>query len=133
MTAKEYGVRKTVAEVEDIQFISEAENLNIGTTINKKLLASAKIFQMLLDDDDESSKFMALADADVIEVEVKPKSKVTKALVKDLSLSHDMTIAGLIREGKGMLVGGNTQILPGDHVVVFCLSGTLHKIERLFN
>ena len=133
LTAKEYGVRKTIAEVEEVQYIAEAENLNIGTTINKKLLASAKIFQILLDDDDDSSKFMALADADVIEVEVKERSKVTRAAVKDLSLSHDMTIAGLIRNGKGMLVGGNTQILPGDHVVVFCLSGVLHKIERLFN
>lgn len=133
LTAKECGVHKTVAEVEDIQYISEAENLNIGTTINKKLLASARIFQMLLDEDSESSKFMALADADVAEIEVRPGAKVTRALVKDLCLSRDMTIAGLIREGKGMLVGGNTQILPGDHVVVFCLSGVIHKIERLFS
>lgn len=133
LTAKECGVRKTVAEVEDIQYISEAENLNIGTTINKKLLASARIFQMLLDEDSESSKFMALADADVAEIEVRPGAKVTRALVRDLCLSRDMTIAGLIREGKGMLVGGNTQILPGDHVVVFCLSGVIHKIERLFS
>ncbi len=133
LTSKEYGIRKTIAEVEDLQYIAEAENLNIGTTINKKLLASSKIFQMLLDDDTDSSKFMALADADVIEIEVKPKAKVTKALVKDLSLSRDMTIAGLIRDGKGMLVGGNTQIMPGDRVVVFCLSGVIHKIERLFN
>lgn len=133
LTAKEYGVRKTIAEVEEVQYIAEAENLNIGTTINKKLLASARIFQMLLDDDVDSAKFMALADADVLEVEVKEKSKVTRAPVKDLSLSHDMTIAGLIRDGKGMLVSGNTQIMAGDHVVVFCLSGVLHKIERLFN
>lgn len=133
LTAKECGVGKTIAEVEDLQYISEAENLNIGTTINKKLLASAKIFQMLLDADVESSKFMALADADVAEIEVKPKSKVTKAAVKDLSLSRDMTIAGLIRDGHGMLVGGNTQIMAGDRVVVFCLSGVIHKIERLFN
>ncbi|MCM1292901.1 MAG: Trk system potassium transporter TrkA [Bacteroides sp.] len=133
LTAKEHGVRKTIAEVEDLQYISEAENLNIGTTINKKLLASSKIFQMLLDEDAESSKFMALADADVIEIEVKEKAKVTRALVKDLSLSRDMTIAGLIRDDRGMLVGGMTQILPGDHVLVFCLSGVIHKIERLFN
>ncbi|MEF2642446.1 MAG: Trk system potassium transporter TrkA [Paramuribaculum sp.] len=133
LTAKESGVGKSVAEVEDIQYISEAENLNIGTTINKKLLASARIFQMLLDDDTDSSKFMALADADVAEIEVKPRSKVTKAPVKDLSLSKDMTIAGLIRDGHGMLVGGNTQIMAGDRVVVFCLSGVIHKIERLFN
>lgn len=133
LTAKESGVHKTVAEVEDIQYICEAENLNIGTTINKKLLASGRIFQMLLDEDSESSKFMALADADVAEIEVKPGAKVTRGAVKDLSLNCDMTIAGLIRDGKGMLVGGNTQIMAGDHVVVFCLSGVIHKIERLFN
>ncbi len=133
LSAKGYGVKKTIAEVEDIQFISQAENLNIGTIINKKLLASSHIFQMLLDADSESSKFMALADADVAEIEVKPNSKITRGAVKDLKLSRDMTIAGMIRDGKGMLVSGNTVIQPGDHVVVFCLQGAIHKIERLFN
>ena len=56
---------KTVAEVENLQFISEAEGLNIGTIINKKLLASSKIFQILLDTDVTSSKCLALADAEV--------------------------------------------------------------------
>lgn len=133
LTAKEHGVLKTVAEVESIQFISEAEGLNIGTIINKKLLASSKIFQMLLDADVESSKFMALADADVAEIEAKAGSKVTRDIVRNLSLSHDMTIAGLIRHGKGMLVKGDTLIQPGDSVVVFCLNGAIHKVERLFN
>lgn len=133
LSAKEHGVLKTIAEVEDLQFISAAENLNIGTVINKKLLASSNIFQILLDADSASSKFMALADADVAEIEVKPHSKITRAAVKDLSLSRDMTIAGLIRDGKGMLVSGNTRIEAGDRVVVFCLSGAIHKIERLFS
>lgn len=133
LSAKEHGVYKTIAEVEDLQFISEAENLNIGTIINKKLLASSNIFQLLLDTDSSTSKFMALADADVAEIEVKPKSKITTAPVKDLSLSRDMTIAGLIRDGKGMLVSGNTHIQPGDRVVVFCLAGAIHKIERIFS
>ncbi len=44
-----------------------------------------------------------------------------------------MTLAGLIRDGQGMLVHGNTVIQPGDHVVVFCLSGAIHKVEKLFN
>lgn len=133
LTSKEHGVLKTIAEVEDIQFISQAENLNIGTIINKKLLASARVFQMLLDSDTESSKFMALADADVAEIEVRPGAKVTKAPVKDLHLPVGMNIAGLIRsDGTGMLVGGNTVINPGDHVVVFCVAGIIHKVERLF-
>ncbi len=133
LTAKEFGVGKTIAEVEDIQFISQAEGLNIGTIINKKLLASSKIFQLLLDADASTSKCHALADAEVAEIEAKPKSKITKAPVRELHLSRDMTIAGLIRNGKGMLVNGNTLIQAGDHVVVFCLAGAIHKIEKLFN
>ncbi len=133
MTAKEFGVKKTIAEVENIQFIAQAENLNIGTVINKKLLASSKIFQILLDFDESNAKCLALTDAEVAELVVKEGAKITKAPVKDLKLSHDMTIGGLIRDGKGMLVNGNTLIQPGDHVLVFCLGGAIHKIEKIFN
>lgn len=133
LAAKEFGVNKTIAEVENIQFISEAEMLNIGTIVNKKLLASGKIFQLLLDADETSSRFMALADAEVAELEAKEGSRITRAPLMDLKLSHDMTIAGLIRDGKGMLVGGRDRIMPGDHVLVFCLSGTIHKVEKFFS
>lgn len=133
LTAKEFGVKKTIAEVENIQYIGEAEALNISTIVNKKLLAAGAIFQRLLDLDMSNSKCMALADAEVAEIEVKEGSKITRAAVKDLKLSHDMTIAGLIRDGKGQLVGGNTVIRGGDRVVVFCLTGAIHKFEKLFN
>ena len=132
MTAKEFGVPKTIAEVENIQFISEAEGLNIGTIINKKLLASSEIFQYLLDTDEQNSKCMSLADAEVAEFEVHEGSKVTKAPVKDIKFLHGMTLAGLLRNGRGMLVEGSTQLQPGDRVVVFSLSGLLHKVEKLF-
>jgi trk system potassium uptake protein TrkA len=132
LTAKEFGVGKTVAEVENIQFISEAEGLNIGTIINKKLLASSRIFQILLAADESSGKFMALADAEVAEMEVRPESKITRAEVKDLKLLNEMTLAGLIRDGKGMLVNGRTRIQAGDHVLVFCLTGSMHKVEKYF-
>ena len=88
---------------------------------------------MMLDRDTSSSKCLAMADAEVAEIEAKEGSKITRAPVKDLHLSRDMTIAGLIRDGVGHLVGGNTLIRPGDRVVVFTLSGVIHKVERLFS
>lgn len=133
LTAKEMGVKKTVADVENIQFISQAENLNIGTVVNKKLLASSSIFQLLLDADSSTSKCLALADAEVAELEVRQGSKITRAAVKDLHLSRDLTLAGLIRNGEGTLITGNTVLQSGDRVLVFCLQGALHKVERLFN
>ena len=130
--AKELGMRKTVAQVENLQFINEAESLDIGTIINKKLIASSTIFQMMIDADTDNAKCLALADAEVAELDVAAGAKVTKAKVKDLKLSRDMTIAGLVRNGEGQLVTGDTQLQAGDRVVIFCLSGAIHKIERMF-
>lgn len=133
LTAKEMGVRKTVANVENIQFISQAENLNIGTVVNKKLLASSSIFQLLLDADASTSKCLALADAEVAELEVHQGSRIAGVPVKDLRLNRQMTLAGLIRDGQGMLITGATVLRPGDRVLVFCLAGWLHKVEKLFS
>lgn len=133
LTAKEFGVPKTIAEVENLQFLGLAENLNIGTTINKKLLASSRIYKILLDADESNSRFFALADAEVAEIFVKGGAKITKAPVKDLHLPFGMTLAALVRNDVVMLVNGNTQIHEGDYVVVFSLMGTIQKIEKWFN
>lgn len=124
---------KTIADVENLQFLSLAENLNIGHSINKKLMASSTIFQILLDADENNSKFLALSDAEVCELVVKPHARITKAPVKDLHLPWGMTLAALIRDGRAELINGMTHIIAGDHVVVFCLTGTISKIERWFN
>ncbi len=133
LTAKEFGVPKTIADVENLQFLSSAENLNIGTTINKKLLASSRIFKIMLDADSSNDKFLALADAEVAEMKVKPGARITKGMVKDLRLPYGMTLAALIRNDRSELISGMTRIEAGDYVVVFCLSGSLTKIEKWFN
>lgn len=133
LTAKEFGVPKTIADVENLQFLSSAENLNIGTTINKKLLASSHIFQILLDADAQTSKFLALADAEVAEIQAKAGARITKAPVRSLHLPYGMTLAAMIRDDRCELISGDSKIEPGDYVVVFCLTGTIQKIERWFS
>lgn len=133
LTAKEFGVPKTIADVENLQFLGLAENLNIGNTINKKLLASSRIYKILLDADESNSRFFALSDAEVAEIYVKEGAKITRSVVKDLHLPFGMTLAALVRDGAVMLVNGNTRICPGDYVVVFSLMGTIQKIEKWFN
>lgn len=132
LTAKEFDVPKTIADVENIQFISQAEKLNIGTIINKKLLASSRIFKIMLDVDADNAKCLALADAEVAEIQVKKGAKITKDPVRKLNLPFGMTLGAYTRDGKCHLVNGDTQIEAGDFVVVFCLSGNIHKIEKWF-
>ena len=133
LAAKRMGVSKTVAEVENIDYIGMAESLDIGSVINKKMITASHIYQMMLDADVSNVKCLTFANADVAEFTVKPGSLITKHPVKDLGLPKGMTIGGLIRNGEGVVVMGDTLIKPGDHVVVFCLSMMIKKIEKFFN
>ncbi len=132
LTAKRLGVRKTVAMVENIDYISMAESLDIGTIINKKSIAASHIYQMMLDANVHNVRFLMTANADVAEFIPCEGSKVTRKPVKDLGLPQGMTIGGLVRDGQGLLVSGNTMIQPGDSVMVFCHNLNMKKIEKLF-
>lgn len=133
LAAKRMGISKTVAEVENIDYITMAESLDIGTVINKKMITASHIYQMMLDADVSNVKCLTFANADVAEFTAKENSKITKQKVKDLGLPKGTTIGGLIRKGEGLVVTGDTQIQANDHVVVFCLGTMIKKVEKYFN
>ena len=132
LTAKKLGVRKTVAMVENLDYVSMAEGLDIGTIINKKTVAASHIFQMMMKADVRNMRSLMMVEADVAEFIAAEDSKVTRKPVKDLGLPFGITIGGLVRDGKGILVNGNTQITPGDSVMVFCHKHQLDKAEKYF-
>ena len=132
LTAKRLGVRKTVAMVENLDYVNMAESLDIGTIVNKKALAASNIYQMTLDADVTNIRFLMSANADVAEFTAQQGSLVTKKKVYELKLPQGATIGGLVRNGDGQLVNGNTQIEPGDIVAVFSHGISMSKIEKFF-
>ena len=132
LTAKRMGVRKTVAMVENMDYVAMAESLDIGTIVNKKAMAASAIYQMMLDEDVHNIRFLMTANADVAEFTAQQGSKVTKKKVFELGLPKGATIGGLVRHGQGQLVSGGTQIEAGDIVVVFCHDLNMEKIEKFF-
>jgi len=132
LTAKKLGVRKTVAMVENLDYVSMAEGLDIGTIINKKTLAASHIFKMMMKADVRSMRSLMMADSEVAEFVAAEGSKITKKAVKDVGLPSGIAIGGLVRGKKGILVNGNTQIKAGDSVIIFCHRQALEKVERFF-
>ena len=132
LTAKKLGVRKTVAMVENLDYVSMAEGLDIGTIINKKTIAASHIFKMMLKADVRNMRSLMMVDSDVAEFVAAEGSKVTRKQVKELGLPFGVTIGGLVRANEGILVNGNTQIEAGDSVMVFCHKHQLSKVEKYF-
>lgn len=132
LAAKRFGVRKTIAEVENIDYIQIAEGLDVGAVLNKKTIAASYIYQLLLNASVLNVRNLTSADAQIVEFSAEEGSRITKCEIKRMGLPKDSTIAGIVRAGEGILVNGDTQVLNGDKVVVFCKSHVIRKLERFF-
>jgi len=132
VAARRRGIRKTIAQVENLDYFDMANDLDIGTIINKKMIAASHIYRMLLKGDVDNVKMLAIGNADVAEFVVKPGSQMTKKRVMELRLPRGVNIGGMSRDGHSMLVSGPTQLQAGDKVVVFCIDGTLRKLDKFF-
>ena len=132
LAAQRFGVRKTIAEVENLDYIPMAEGLDIGTVLNKKTIAASYIYQMLLDATVRGVHNLTSADAEIVEFYAKEGSLITRRKVKDMDLPSEANIGGIVRAGEGVLVNGDTQIIAGDLVVVFCKSHVIRNLERFF-
>ena len=132
MVAREHGVRRTLARIEELQYIPEAESLAIDKIINKKLLNTGKVLSLVLDNNVATSQCLSLDKAEVTEIKVPENSRIVSRPLSELSLPRGMTVAGLVRDGVGQLAGGHTRIMSGDYVVIFSISGIIAKIEKLF-
>jgi trk system potassium uptake protein TrkA len=132
LAAKRLGVRKTVAQVENMDYVAMAGKLDIGTIVNKKTIAASHIYRMMLDTDVANIRRLTIADADIAEFVAAEGSPITKKTIREFHFPAGITLGGLVRDGVGMSIGGNTQVLPGDCVVVFSKSGLIRQIDNYF-
>lgn len=132
LVAKNNGVLKTIARVENIDYIHLSQNIGVDTLINKKVIAASNIFKYIRKGNVDVIASLHGVDAEIIEFTVKPKSKVTRRMIKDLNFPKTANIAGVIREEDSFIPFGDFQLQEGDKAVVFSLTESIHKIERFF-
>ncbi|WP_159520159.1 Trk system potassium transporter TrkA [Sunxiuqinia indica] len=130
--AKTLGIKRTVAEVENIDFMGIAESMDIGSIINKKLIAASYIYKYTLGAEVAQAKCLTASDAEVFEFIAKEGSKITELPIKDLDFPDDAKIGGYVRGSKGFVAKGDTHIQENDKVVVFALPSAIKKLDKYF-
>lgn len=132
LVAKNHNVLKTIARVENIDYIHLSQNIGIDTLINKKIIAASNIFKYVRKGQVEAIANLHGVDAEIIEFIVKPNSKVTKKRIRDLKFPKTANISGVVRNNVGFIPFGEFQLEAGDRAVVFSLSESVHQIEKFF-
>ncbi|MBE6208257.1 MAG: Trk system potassium transporter TrkA [Rikenellaceae bacterium] len=133
MLAKRMGVKKVIAEVENLNYINLAESMGIDTIINKKLVTASNIFRFTMSTDVQAIKCLTGSEAEVLEFIVKPNSPATKARIRDLDLPKDVIVGGVVRGDKVFIAEGGMEINPYDRVVVFSMPASVGKVGYYFN
>ena len=132
LLAKARGVKKTIALVENIDYINLSQTIGIDTLINKKLLAASDILRHIRKGDIDTITKIHGVDAEVFEYKVKSGSKIANKVIKDLKFPDAAIIGGVIRQGNGYISNGEFEVKPDDKVVVFCMPEAIHKVEEFF-
>ncbi|MDO6736388.1 Trk system potassium transporter TrkA [Wenyingzhuangia sp. 2_MG-2023] len=133
LVAKSKGVKKTIALVENMNYMGISQNIGVDTLINKKILAASAIFRHV-----RKGRVLALAnlhnvEAEVLEFFVRRNTKITENKIKDLNLPENTVLGGVVRSGVAQMTFGDFTIMPGDRAIVFCLPDAIPQVEKLFN
>ena len=122
----------TIAEVENFALINTAENMDIGTIVNKKLIAASYIYRFTLNAEISNVKCLTSSEAEVFEFIAKPGTRIIEKPVRELDFPSEAKLGGIIRGDQGFVASGNMQVQEGDKVVVFTVPSGMKKLEKFF-
>ena len=132
VAAKSLGVARTIAEVENLEYIRLAESMGVDAVINKKLITAGRIFKFTLSNKVRFIKYMSGTNAEILEFIVAPDTKITKVPLKDMGFPSNAIIGGIIRGNESFIAVGDTQIQAYDRVAVFALPEVVKEVDKFF-
>ena len=132
VVAKKFGVSRTIAQVENLEYLRLAEDMGVDAVINKKLITASRIFKFTLSDKVRFVRYMSGTDAEVLEYTVAPNSLITKGALKDIAFPRNAIIGGVIRGSESFIAVGDTRIEPYDRIAVFALPEAVKEVDRFF-
>ena len=132
LIAKNHGIARTIALVDNTEYIDLSQNIGVDTLINRKLIAANNIFRHVREGEISAITHLHGIRSEIIEFVVKAKTRITKDILRNLNFPANAAIGGVIRDGKGMIPLGGFHFQEDDHVIVFALPEAISEVERFF-
>lgn len=132
VAAEKLGIASSIAAVENIEYIRLAEEMGVDHVINKKLITASRILKYTLSSKARFVKYMAGTNAEIMEYFVEVGCPVTKGPLKSIAFPENAIVGGIIRGPEVQIAVGDTQIQPGDRVVVFSMGSSVKAVDKLF-
>ena len=132
LTAKNHGVYRTIAQVENKEYTHISQNIGVDTLINVKLIAASNIFRHVRKGRVEAITGLHGVEAEVIEFVVAKNNHLTRRQLRELHFPKSALIGCVIRGDETLLPNGDFTFQLNDKAIVFAMPGAIAGVERLF-
>ncbi len=133
LMAKHLGVKKTVALLSKGAYVPISQAIGLDAAVSKKLAISREILHFLRSKHVKSVATVHGLDAEILEIEARPRAAITRKPLDALNLPAEMIVGAVMRGKEVEVAQGETHIQAGDRVIVFVRSRFIPQAERLFS
>jgi trk system potassium uptake protein TrkA len=132
LLARHLGAKKTMVVMHRSNYVQLTHHLGIDASISVRLNTAAAIMRYVRRGEIISFAQLKENEAEALELVAHSDSRIVKKPLVELNFPRNAVIGALIRGRHVIIPRGDTQIEPGDRVVVFALPDAVESVEKLF-
>ena len=129
LLAKHLGVPKTFVRVGRLEYITLMEQVGIDVVFSPRLLTSGQILRLIREGENLINIFtFEGSKAEAIEISITNRSNLMNRYLKDLKFPGKSLVGAVVRDNRTIVPKGDTQLIEGDHIVIFTLPEYVNKL-----
>lgn len=129
---KELGVKKVIPELVANEFIPVYKTVGIENFVNSHTITAYKILRFTRKGDVLALSHLKEDNAELLELVVPKNCKAVEKKVKDAGFPRGMLIGTIVRGDEIIVPHGETELMPGDNLIIFTLTSVSNKVESFF-
>jgi trk system potassium uptake protein TrkA len=132
LLAKRYGCEKAMTLINNPTYSQLVTTLGIDVVVSPRAITVSTILQHIRRGRIRAAH--AVADfGEVLEAEAMETSSLVGAPLREIKLPSGVIIGAVVRDGAVLIPAGDTTIQTHDRVILFALTESVRKVERMFS
>ncbi len=132
LLAKHMGAKKTVVRVYRTEYVDLIEKVGVDVVISARLLSASEVLAFVRRGGVTRVSILEGAKAEAVEVIVQKGARAEGNRLMDVKLPKSCLVCAYVRKNKAAIPNGNTILLAGDKIILFCLRGSAPEVVTWF-
>ncbi|MGI5881187.1 MAG: Trk system potassium transporter TrkA [Syntrophomonadaceae bacterium] len=132
LIAQNLGVNKTIAKINRSDIMPLMQQIGIDVVLSPRILTAGAILKYIRRGDIISVTVLGEDRAEMIELVAQPGSIAIGKELRKIRFPRGSIVGAIVRNNKVIIPSGDDVIQSCDHLIMFSLARSIHKMEKLF-